>query len=225
LWNILIPVVPASLLITPVLWRGVCPLATINMASNGLISRKRVNGKLLSYGGMVGIALLIILVPARRFLFNQDAMILGATVATVGALAFILGSLYDQKAGFCSTICPVLPVERLYGQRPLLDLGNPRCPTCSACTSKGCIDLSPAKSMAQVLGPGRSGNAWLKSGFGIFAAAFPGFVFGYFATSDTTPASAVTVYLSVGLWAAVSYAIFATTIVVAKLPATVATTS
>ena len=32
LWNVLIPLLPASFLITPALWRGICPLATLNMA-------------------------------------------------------------------------------------------------------------------------------------------------------------------------------------------------
>ena len=36
LWSIAIPLVPASLLIAPQLWRNVCPLATINMSFNGL---------------------------------------------------------------------------------------------------------------------------------------------------------------------------------------------
>jgi hypothetical protein len=33
LWNLVIPLVPASLLVAPQLWRNVCPLATLNMVS------------------------------------------------------------------------------------------------------------------------------------------------------------------------------------------------
>ncbi len=35
LWSIIIPLVPASLLVTPKLWRNVCPLATLNMLTAG----------------------------------------------------------------------------------------------------------------------------------------------------------------------------------------------
>lgn len=35
LWNVIIPLVPASLLISPMLWRNSCPLATLNHVSSG----------------------------------------------------------------------------------------------------------------------------------------------------------------------------------------------
>ncbi len=35
LWNVLIPLIPASLLISPAIWRNVCPLATINRFVRG----------------------------------------------------------------------------------------------------------------------------------------------------------------------------------------------
>ena len=40
LWTIVIPMVPGSLLLTPHLWRNVCPLATCNMLANGLLGRR-----------------------------------------------------------------------------------------------------------------------------------------------------------------------------------------
>ena len=33
-WNVIIPLVPASLLLSPALWRNICPLATANLALN-----------------------------------------------------------------------------------------------------------------------------------------------------------------------------------------------
>lgn len=205
LWNVLIPLVPASLLISPAVWRNVCPLATLNTLSNGILGKRPLVAQLIPRVGMVGIVLLVLMVPARRFVFNTDGAVLALTIAVVAVLAVALGAMFDLKAGFCNAICPVLPVERLYGQHPLVQIGNPRCMPCTMCTPRGCIDLSPAKSIAQTLGPARRSHAWLANGYGIFAAAFPGFVVGYYTTQDGPWTAAGSVYLHVAVWVLGSY--------------------
>ncbi len=205
LWNVVIPLVPASLLISPAIWRNVCPLATVNMLSNGPNRGRPLGPALLPAAGMVGILLLGVMVPARRFLFNTDATVLAVTITAIAALALALGAFFDAKAGFCNAICPVLPVERLYGQHPLIELGNVRCHPCTLCTGKGCIDLMPTKSIAQTLGKTRRTHSWLMTNLGVFAAAFPGFVVGYYTTQDVPLASAGAVYAHVAEWALGSY--------------------
>jgi nitrite reductase (NADH) large subunit len=205
LWNVLIPLVPASLLISPAIWRNVCPLATLNTVSNGIAGKRPLAAAMIPRVGLVGIVLLVLMVPARRFVFNTDGVVLALTIAAVAVLAVALGAMFDLKAGFCNAICPVLPVERLYGQHPLVQIGNPRCLPCTMCTSRGCIDLNPGKSIAQTLGAARRSRAWLTSGYGVFAAAFPGFVVGYYTTQDGPWAAAGSVYLHVALWALGSY--------------------
>ena len=209
LWNVLIPLVPLSLLVSPLIWRNVCPLATVNMLSNRSAATRRLTAAATAKVGGIAIALLVVLVPARRFLFNTDGLALAIVIAAVAAWALVLGAFFDTKAGFCNSICPVLPVERLYGQSPLLRVANARCATCTSCTQRGCIDLAPEKSIAQLLGGNRFGTAWLRTGFGAFAAAFPGFVVGYFTTTDVPLAEAGSVYLHVGLYAAISYLLVA----------------
>ena len=204
LWNVLIPLVPVSLMVSPLIWRNVCPLATLNMAFNRSATRKLTNG-LAGKAGIVAIALLAVLVPARRFAFNNDGTSLAIVIVVVGLLALALGVVFDAKAGFCNAICPVLPVERLYGQAPLLKVPNARCPSCSLCTQRGCIDLAPEKSVAQTLGAARQSTAWLRTGFGAFAAAFPGFIVGYYTSSDVALTAAGSVYLYIGAWALGSY--------------------
>jgi hypothetical protein len=196
-------------LITPALWRACCPLATLNMLSNGLAARRQLPARLVPAAGLLGIVLLVALVPARRFLFNEDGAALAATVSLVAAAALVLGAFFDAKGGFCNSICPVLPVERLYGQHPLLAIGNPRCAHCTLCTPKGCLDLAPAQSLAVALGPGRGGRGWLTTAYGAFAAAFPGFVVGYYTTANAPPAAAAMIYLHVAAWAAGSYVVTA----------------
>jgi len=217
LWNVVIPLVPASLLVTPALWRNVCPLATLNTLTNR--RGRRLAPAAAPAIGAVGMALLVVLVPARRFLFNTNGLALAATIGTVGLAAVVLGALFDLKAGFCNAICPVLPVERLYGQRPLASVGNPRCQPCTLCTPLGCIDLAPGKSIAQVIGPARRSRAWLLTAFGAFAAAFPGFVIGYYTTVDGPLAAAGHVYSHVAIWMLGSYVVVATGVLVLGLSA------
>ncbi len=218
LWNVLIPILPATFLIAPALWRGVCPLATLNMMP-GRIGQRKLSAKALPVVGAVGILLLVVLVPARRFLFNEQAVALAVVVILVAVAALALGFFFGEKAGFCNAVCPVLPVEKLYGQHPLVAVGNPRCGTCTLCTPKGCLDLVPPKAALHAAGVSNGSRAWLRSVYGVFAAAFPGFIVGYYTTVNGPLATAGAVYLHVALWAAGSYALTALTVLLLKVPA------
>ena len=167
LWNVLIPLVPVSLLLSPLIWRNVCPLATISMGLNRKAVTRKLSPEAASRTGMVAVLLLVLLVPARRFLFNTDGMALAIVIVGVALLALILGAFFNAKAGFCNSICPVLPVERLYGQAPLLKTDNARCESCSLCTPRGCIDVAPGKSIAHTVGIAMAGKRWLGTGFGV----------------------------------------------------------
>jgi len=217
LWNILIPLVPASLLVSPGLWRNVCPLATLNMIANGAVTKRSLIRGAAPAAGAAGMLLLIVLVPARRFLFNTNGIALAIVVIAVAVAALVLGTLFDMKAGFCNAVCPVLPVERLYGHHPMMNLPNVRCPTCTLCTATGCIDLGPVKSVAQTLGPARRSHAWLGRAFGVFAAAFPGFVIGYYTTQDGPLSQAGAVYIHVLFWMIGSYVVVSLVIRALKL--------
>ena len=158
------------------------------------------------------------MVPARRFLFNTDGLVLAVTIVAVAIAALVLGFLFDAKAGFCNSICPVLPVERLYGRHPLLMVPNVRCAPCTVCTKRGCVDLS-SRSAELMLGPAVLSGAWLRRGYGVFAAAFPGFVVGYYLRSDGPLAVAGATYLTVALGAAVSYLAVTALVTAFRIPA------
>lgn len=207
LWDMVIPLLPAVFLINPMLWRNACPLATLNQWT-GRRQAPPLDRDLLRGAWAVGIVLLAVLVPARRFLFNTDGTALAATIAAVGGLAMVTGLRFPRRAGFCNSLCPVLPVEKLYGQAPLVAMGGPRCVACDLCTPAGCIDLAGAKSARQSV-TGTRGLGWLVSPFGIFAAAFPGFIVGYFTTENTGFGAAAGVYLHILAWAAGSYLVAA----------------
>lgn len=205
LWDMVIPLLPAVFLVNPLVWRSVCPLATLNEYSGNRSGGGALPPRALRAAWVAGVALLFVMVPARRFLFNENGLALAITIALVAVLALAAGLAYGGRAGFCNAICPVLPVEKLYGQAPLLPMAGARCALCTVCTPAGCIDLAADKTMAQTLGPRRKHSGWLRTGFGVFAAAFPGFVIGYFTTTNGDLASAGTVYVRVLGFAAVSY--------------------
>lgn len=217
LWFILIPILPVTFLLNPGMWRGVCPLATANMIGPGNASRE-VSGAWLNRTAAVGILLLVVLVPARRFLFNTDGPVLAVVVLAVTALAFGLGWFFKAKGGFCNSICPVLPVEKLYGQAPLFGVRNARCVPCNHCTAKGCHDLDPTSSVRHAVGNGGGERVWLKTPFGLFAAAFPGFIFGYFQLQDGVLSEAQAVYATVLGYALASLVVVVVLVLLLRVP-------
>jgi len=219
LWNAVIPILPAVFLVNPAIWRNVCPLATLNMLTAPFGQQRKLEAEGARWFGVVGIVLLVVMVPARRFLFNVHGPTLAITIVAVAVLALLLGLAFATKAGFCNALCPVLPVEKLYGQRPLLNVGNPRCLPCNLCTRKGCQDLTPEKAVGVALGARRSSSRWLVTPYGAFAAAFPGFIVGYYTTTDGILSTAPDVYLHVALYSAVSYVIAVAVVLLARLAA------
>ncbi len=221
-WYGFIPVVPLVLMASPNLWRNVCPLATLNLTTGRRWGRRALTPALARRTGAAGILLLALLVPSRHLLWNSSGLALLALVAVLGVSALALGLVFDAKAGFCNSICPVLPVERLYGQRPWLEPGNPRCPSCDVCTRGGCLDLGPTKSVAQTLGPARKSTRWILTPFGAFALAFPGLIVGYFTFTLGSGTAPFLVFVHVGAWMATSYAVGSVAVGVSKLPAEIA---
>jgi hypothetical protein len=211
LWKMIIPLVPASLLVSPMLWRNVCPLATLTKVPGLRQGQRTLSARLLLTAGVVGMVLLALLVTLRHVLFNgfnaSDGAVLASVIVGVAVLALVLGRCFDSKVGFCNSICPVLPVERLYGQRPLLVVSNPRCTPCRRCTAAGCIDLTREGSIPELLAQAPSSRPWFLTSMGAFAAAFPGFVLGYNLAHDGPPSTTGQIFGVVGLWTLVSFAV------------------
>lgn len=222
LWDMTIPLLPAVFLVNPMLWRNVCPLATLNSISGGRSSRRALGLDTTRATWVGGIVLLFVLVPARRFLFNTEGPALAVTITAVAVLALVAGVAWSRRSAFCNALCPVLPVEKLYGQSPLVETTTARCGTCTLCSPVGCIELAGRKTTAQTVGPTRRSRGWLTTSFGVFAAAFPGFVIGYFTLENGSLATAPGVYSHVALYAVVSYAIAAAAACIGKASAATA---
>ena len=64
------------------------------------------------YSYVIGILLLFALASARKYLFNHGAGATAALILGALALAFAGGLLFKGKSGWCSSLCPLLPVQR-----------------------------------------------------------------------------------------------------------------
>jgi nitrite reductase (NADH) large subunit len=177
-WGIFIPLTPLLFFLAPGLWRNICPLAAVNQTarvfrfSRGLTLPE----PLVEHAYLIPVVLLFGLIPARRVLFNTNGPAVGALLLGVGALAFFGGVALRGKSGWCSTFCPLLPVQRIYGQTPFAIVRNSHCEPCVGC-AKNCFDFNPqVAQFADLYDDHPVRPAYRK----LFVGAFPGLVLAYF---------------------------------------------
>lgn len=176
LWNVLIPVAPALLVIAPGLWRNVCPMGTTSLMPRhlGLSRRKHLSAAAQGWMAVGALALLLVIVPLRHVILDTNGYAIGAALVAVAALTVGLGMVFEWKSAWCSGLCPVYPVELLYGEEPLVSVKNAHCRSCENCVlpcKDGTPDLHPANASSQ------AAARW--SGL-ILAGGFPGFIWGWY---------------------------------------------
>ena len=181
LWNVLIPVAPALLIVAPGLWRNVCPLAFTGLLprrfhlSAGKELSEAVNDRLL-FGAVV---LLFLTVPLRHVILDTSGVASAIALLTVGGLALVMGFFFERKSAWCSGLCPVHPVEKLYGSEPAPSFSNAHCESCERCVAV-CPDSVP--SVDPFTG---SNGGWFRPAAGfLMLGAFPGFIWGWFQVPD-----------------------------------------
>lgn len=176
LWNVLIPVAPALLVIAPGVWRNVCPMGTTSLMPRhlNLSRRKRLSPTAQGYMAVGALALLLVIVPLRHVILDTAGWAIGAALVVVAALTVALGMVFEWKSAWCSGLCPVYPVELLYGEKPVLSVKNAHCRSCENCVlpcKDGTPDLHPANAA--------DSKAARLSGL-ILAGGFPGFIWGWY---------------------------------------------
>lgn len=181
-WNVLIPVAPALLAFAPGLWRNICPLASTALFARhtGVSARRKVphrwQGRLL----LCGVVLLFTIVPLRHVVLDTNGPATALVILVVALAAVCMGSRFEWKSGWCSGLCPVHPVEKLYGSAPSFAPPNAHCSPCERCVQP-CPDSTPA------LDPLSAMNGAPRQLAGVLmVAAFPGFIWGWFQVSDYT---------------------------------------
>jgi hypothetical protein len=176
LWDVLIPVAPLLLVVAPGIWRNVCPLGTFSMLPHRFgLSKKRILSR--RWQGIffaLAVVLLLVIVPLRHVLLDVYGVVTGIVLLVVAAAAFVLGMVFDWKSAWCSGLCPVYPVEMLYGTKPLLSVPNVQCATCTGCVSP-CRD---SKIGATPLDTGGEKSGRIAGS--LLVGGFPGFVLGWY---------------------------------------------
>lgn len=195
-WRAFIPFVPLLFFVAPGLWRNICPMAALNQTprlfhfTRGLTLPKWMQ----EYGYLVAISLFLILVVSRKVIFNQNGAALAGLILCALAAAFVTGCVFKGKSGWCSSICPLLPVQRIYGQTPFVNVTNNHCQPCIGCT-QNCYDANPHQAyLADLYGAGEDFAAYRK----VFVGLFPGFVLAFYILPS---APAIPIWQMVALFA------------------------
>ena len=204
MWKVIIPTLPLLFIVAPGLWRNICPLAASNQMPRALKLTRALTAPnwLKEYGYVIAFGLFAAFVVLRRLGLDDSGplsalLLLGAMIA-----AFSGGMVLKGKSGWCSTMCPLLPVQRIYGQTPLALVANAHCQPCVGCV-KNCYDFNPRAAYLADLHD--ADNYW--SGYRrFFVGAFPGLVLSFFVVPE---GSALSIVGGMALYVAASIATFA----------------
>jgi len=181
-WNVLIPIAPALLVLATGLWRNVCPLASTSLIPRhlGFSKKKRLKVKQQGKLQLTAVILLFLIVPLRHTIFNTNGQTTALIIGVLALIAFYAGSQYDWKSAWCSGLCPIHPVEKLYGRKSLFTLPNAHCKSCINCVSP-CPDDTPS---IHPLYNKKKKKTNQKIAETLMIGGFPGFIWGWFHVQD-----------------------------------------
>ena len=192
-WDILIPLAPALLVIAPGLWRNVCPLATTNLMPRrlGFSKRKKLTAKQSGIFGLVAVAALYIIVPLRHAVFNTNGPATAMLIIAMAVIGVSLGFFYEWKSAWCSGLCPIHPVEKLYGGNVFLTLPNAQCDKCMHC-------VAPCPDSTANFGPeSTKKTTWNRISALLITGGLPGFIWGWFHVPDAASISSIGSFFAV----------------------------
>ncbi|MEY4747825.1 MAG: hypothetical protein RIQ60_39 [Pseudomonadota bacterium] len=184
-WGLAVPCLPLVFLFAPGIWRNICPLASSNQLPRRLGLAMGLTRRSLSLGLAypVGMGLLLGFIILRKLLFNHSPAATALLIVGAMLLALIGGILFKGKSGWCSTVCPLLPVQRMLGQTAFVQVANTQCNPCVTC-AKNCYDFNPGlATLADVNDDDPRYAAYRR----VFAMLFPGLVLGFYLIGDLAP--------------------------------------
>lgn len=180
MWNGLIPLAPAMVVLMPGLWRNICPMATLSLLPQrlGFSMRRILSRRSAAVLSLIGLAGLFIIVPLRHVALDTDAQLTALMIGIAALVAIAMGMVFELRSGWCNSLCPIHPVEKLYGQAPALSLPNARCDECRKC-SQVCPDTRRA------MNPTVTGSSFIEKSAGhLIVGALVGFIWGWFCVPD-----------------------------------------
>lgn len=196
MWNVLIPVAPALLVVAPGLWRNVCPMASLSLLPSrwGLARDAVPSRRASSLLSAAALAALLLIVPLRHLSLNTDGPMTALMLALAALAAFALGVAYRGRGGWCNGLCPIHPAEKLYGQAPALTLANARCGECRQCAV-------PCPDSTRAMSPAVTGPAGIDRALGhLMIGGFAGFIWGWYRLPDYAGAVGAAEIAAAYLW-------------------------
>lgn len=180
-WNVLIPIAPALFVVAVGLWRNICPLASTSLISRhlGFARNKKLKIKQQGRLQLISVILLLLIIPLRHTIFNTNGPATAIIIGILALIAFYISFRYDWKSAWCSGLCPIHPVEKLYGRKSLFKLPNAHCKSCVKCVSL-CPDSTPS---IHPLSKNKKGLSQKIAGT-LIIGGFPGFIWGWFQVQD-----------------------------------------
>ncbi len=179
-WNVLIPIAPALLVIATGVWRNVCPLGTTALLPDkaGYSKKLKLDTSNQSAFNLVGVILLLLIIPLRHVLFDRNGAATAIILIVMAAIALLSGIVYERKSAWCSGLCPVHPVEKLYGSCVAYTLPNTHCNECVKCSV-------PCPDSTLNVKPFLSRKTNIDRAIEIFmVGGFPGYIWGWFHVPD-----------------------------------------
>ena len=181
-WNSLIPIAPALFVIGIGVWRNICPLATTILMPRrlGLSKKKILSFSQIGKLNLAGTVALFLIVPLRHPVFNNSGKATALMIVVMAIIGITLGLLYEWKSAWCSGLCPIHPVEKLYGTNTLVTAPNAHCQACMKCVTP-CPDSTPnihPESTKKTIYHQLSGL--------LIIGGLPGFIWGWFQVPDDT---------------------------------------
>lgn len=192
-WNILIPVAPALLVVATGVWRNVCPLATTNLLPRHLGLSKRKKPTAIQSGklNLIAVISLYALIPLRHAIFNTNGAATASLIMSMAVIGTGMGFIYEWKSAWCSGLCPVHPVEKLYGGNVLMSIPNAHCSQCMNCVAP-CPDSTP-----NIHPNSSSKTIWHQISGLLIIGGLPGFIWGWFHVPDETGITTISALLQV----------------------------
>ncbi|WP_269821595.1 FAD-dependent oxidoreductase [Nocardia yamanashiensis] len=197
MFQVIVPLLPGLFLFAPGLWRNVCPLAATNQLPRllGFTRAAAAPRWIRERGFLLAVVLFFGIAGSRLAGLDRSGVATAAVLALVALAAFTGGVAFKGKSGWCSTICPLFPLQRAYGRTPFVTVANNHCRPCVGC-AKNCYDYKPrAAYLADLADTDRGWSAPRK----LFAAALPGFVLGFFTVTGHPEVSIVQRYAVLGI--------------------------
>jgi len=209
-WNVLIPVAPAVFVVIPGVWRNICPMATSGLLPRhlGFSRRKIMPQALRSTFVIISLVALLLIVPLRHAVLNTDGPATALMLAIAATTAFLLGTQYEWRSAWCSSLCPIHPVEKLYGTVPAITVPNAHCAQCEKC-------VSPCPDSTHKMTPMITGANKVERTVGqLLVGGFFGYVYGWYQVPDYFGAMTAMEWITAFAWPlggfVVSYLIFHT---------------